>query len=134
MEMGIDIRYYYEGDKPLLDKYHIKAPCTIEEAIVHTENSVQKVINQGAELHKQPEFYCVWMGEHLIAYCIKKEHRETAKPLFEKFIADLGITQTALYEKNQRAIRYFTNIGFVTSDSFVDEEEGETYIILTKCQ
>lgn len=125
----------YRTDKEVLDKYHVLAPTTFEEAKKHTiwtlNMGSNMVIN---ELSIDNELVGYFGEEHvdtgltyLTGFFILPKFRtkEVIKKFWKIVQSKFGKTIfTYLYEKNSRAIKFVERRGFILVNTmYVDREQ-----------
>jgi len=123
------IMYYYQGDESLIEKFHVLAPTTLEEAAQHTADSIQSILtlNQHISVFK-PEWYAIVIGEHLFAFCIRKEFRGSHKQEFTDFVRKHCKT-AAVWLKNERGYNFLKSIGFYDKRRFNNGKQ-EPYVVM----
>ncbi len=148
-----NIRYYiklaFEGDKELLEKYHILAPSTLEECVKHTAESIE----ENEEHYKDNiEFYAVILDvETVIGYTIIIKNKKVPNELYsfainvkyrqrdilEEWLRELAKKlgdnyYTVLWQKNTRAIDFFEKNGFIVERE--DKQLNDMMKTLIICQ
>jgi len=125
------VKYYYEGDQDLLDKYHILAPTDLESACNDTSDAIDICHASGGVSYFRREWYATIYNRHLFAWCIKPEFRKSHKQEFIDFVKQKCDT-IAIYKRNERANLFLIKNGFIFVKE-VQPNEGENYLIF-KCQ
>lgn len=131
------IKKCYPTDQELIEKYHVLAPTTIEDAEKHTIAALKRSIDAGIltvyELSKNG-YFVGYFGKEVVAgmdyltgFFLLPEYRDSenvvrfwriVKAKFDKTIF------TYLYEKNTRAIKFIQKKGFKLNDRvFIPQEK-----------
>lgn len=132
----------YESDVDLIEKYHVLAPSSKEQAAEHTIKILDQSLQMGMltmyEINSDDKFAGYFCREQLggiqliTGFFIMPEFRNSEfikrfwKIVLSKFNGSIFIY---LYEKNTRAIAFIKKRGFKLFDSAFVPEEKQTALI-----
>jgi hypothetical protein len=122
----------FSGDDELINKYHIKAGTCLEDCVEDTCNVLENYTCWDFEFYKIIDKDVIgFIGfepsiSHLTTFCLIKEHRTEKNKkgmwTFINYLLPEGFN-SALYKKNERAIKYLTHNGCtVKSESVYNNE------------
>lgn len=112
----------FAGDRELLERFHVCAPCSLKEAVADTV-----AVLKSGNVHPDFALYKLLIGTELVGFfgtelnntflttfCLKKEYRrpDIIEGFWEVINEYLpGTFRTALYAQNSRAVNFMLNNG-----------------------
>lgn len=124
-----EIHRFYSSDQELIEKYHVLAPCCIQDAVNHTVAAIEGCHSSGGVTLVCKEYYLTFLNNLLFAFFILPQYRKTHKGEFLMLVNELGLDTACIWEKNVRAKLFFERNKFKFVERNLDPSENQIYLI-----